>query len=79
MQPLESTRGRLNKRPRVNIPPPRSFHIHSPTENSSPSSDRYRKRVRKSSQLPQFEVYEDEILGADSPNLGAQKNYSNLN
>jgi hypothetical protein len=72
MQPSEGTQGRLNKRPRANTPPLRSFRICSPTESNNPSSDRYLKRARKSSQLPQFKVYEDKISGADSPNLDGQ-------
>jgi hypothetical protein len=56
MQLLKSTRGRLNKRPRVNNTLLSSFRIRSPTENGSPSPDRCRKRTRKSTQLPQFMV-----------------------
>jgi hypothetical protein len=76
MQPSESTRGRLNKRPRVNNTPLSSFRIRSPTENDSPSLDRCRKRTRKSTQLPQFRVYEDKIFKADSLNLGAQNEFT---
>jgi hypothetical protein len=68
IQSLQSTRGRFNKRPRANS----TTFSASSVENSSPSPNRCRKRVRKTTQLPQFKVYEDEILEADSPNLGAQ-------
>jgi hypothetical protein len=71
IQSSETARGRLNKRSRANITSSGSFLIHSPTENGSPSPDRCRKRVRKSTQLPQFRVYENEILRADRLNLGA--------
>jgi hypothetical protein len=71
MQPSESTRGRLNKRPRANIRLLYSFRIRSPTENGSPSPDRCRKRERKSTQLPHFRAYEDEILGSNNHDLGS--------
>jgi hypothetical protein len=76
MQPSESIRGRLNKRLQANSPLRRSFRICSPTENGSPSPDRCRKRARKSTQLPQVRVYEDEILGADSPDSDAQNKFT---
>jgi hypothetical protein len=62
----------LNKRPRANTPSIHLFHSHSSTENSHSISDQHRKRRRKSPQLPQFRVYEDQILRADSPGSDAQ-------
>jgi hypothetical protein len=53
IQPEESARGRLNKRSRVDTPPssPSRADFIAKTINS------LRKRIRKSSQLPQFRVY----------------------
>jgi hypothetical protein len=67
---------RLNKRLRVNNTPLSSFRIRSSTENGSPSLDWYRKRTRKSTQLPHFEVYENKISKVNSPNLGAQNEFT---
>jgi hypothetical protein len=71
MQSLKGVRGRLNKRSRVTSASSGSFFIRSLTENSSPSPGRCRKRVRKSTQLSQFKVYENETLTKNSPNLDA--------
>jgi hypothetical protein len=72
IQLLQRARGRLNKRPRANSTTFSASSVDSSIENSSPSPNRCRKRVRKSAQLPQFRVYENEISEQDSPNLGAQ-------
>jgi hypothetical protein len=42
------------------------------TEKGSESPNRNYKRPRKTPQLPQFKVYEDEILGRNSPESSAQ-------
>jgi hypothetical protein len=76
IQSLQSTRGRLNKRPRANSTAFSASSVHSSVENSNPSPTRCRKRVRKTTQLPQFEVYKDEILRENSPILGAQNEFT---
>jgi hypothetical protein len=76
MQPPESTQRRLNKRPRANITLLYSFRIRSPIENGSPSSDRCCKRALKPTQLLHFKAYGAEILGANSPNLGSQNEFT---
>ena len=63
-------------------PPPRAdtsssgnFLVGSATQNNNISNsedDHIRKRLRKSTQLSQFEVYQDEILSTDSDSSDAQ-------
>jgi hypothetical protein len=68
IQPEESARGRLNKLPRVDTPPssPSRADFIAKTINSP------RKRTRKSSQLPQFRVYQDETFRADRAKISGQ-------
>jgi hypothetical protein len=72
IQPFEYTRGRSRKRPRANTPssPPSSLEIS--IEKDSESPNRNHKRPQKTQQLPQFKVYQDEILGPNSPEFSAQ-------
>lgn len=72
MQSLENAQRRLTKRPRANTPPSLGFNNHFPAENSDSISEPPRKRVRKTIQLHQINVYQDEILSADSDNSAAQ-------
>jgi hypothetical protein len=72
MQPSESTRGRLNKRPRANTPPPApSASVLLPKTAVLPQIDAASAHENRHSSL-NLKVYEDEILEADSPDLGAQ-------
>jgi hypothetical protein len=45
-------------------------------ENDSESSKRQYKRPQKTRQLPQFEVYPDEILEVNSPEFPAQNEFT---
>jgi hypothetical protein len=76
IQSLQSTRGRLNKRPRANSTAFSASSVHSSIENSSPSPNRCRKRVRKTTQLPQFKVYENDVFEANSSDLVAQNEFT---
>jgi hypothetical protein len=66
VQPLYSARGRLIKRPRAISPVVEAISTDSCVKNDTFSSEPRRKRARKSSQLPQFDVYQDENFRADS-------------
>ena len=75
IQTLESTRGRSNKRPWASSSLSDNFPIDSTTQNGNSSTSKnnhIRKRLRKSTQLSQFKVYQDEILSTDSDSSDAQ-------
>jgi hypothetical protein len=76
IQPFKYTRGRSRKRPRANIPSSPSASLEISTEKGSESPNRNNKRPRKTPQLPPFKVYEDEILGLNSPESSAQDEFT---
>jgi hypothetical protein len=68
IQAEESARGRLYKRPRVDSLPSSSFGADFITKTTiSPH-----KRTRKTSQLPQFRVYQDQNFRTDRDNPSGQ-------
>jgi hypothetical protein len=76
IQPLESARGRSRKRPRANTRSSSISFLQFSTENDSDSFNHRRKRVRKTRQLPQFDVHQDEILGINSAYFDATEKYT---
>jgi hypothetical protein len=73
MQLLHSARGRLNKRPRGMSFVIEALSTDSSVENDTFSSGSPHKRARKTSQLPQFDIYRDENFRADSPEFYGSK------
>jgi hypothetical protein len=71
IQPIRDARGRLTKRPQADTPPFQASDNESFGENSDYSLKPLYKRLRKASQLPQFNVYQNEISTPDTPNLDA--------
>ena len=59
---------RSNKRPETDTPSFRAFDANFAVQNTNSA----RKKTRKTSQLSQFRVFEDEILSADRKNLSGQ-------
>jgi hypothetical protein len=59
VQLLKSARGRLIKRSRATSFVVEALSTDSSVENDTFSSESPRKRARKTSQLPQFNVYQD--------------------
>jgi hypothetical protein len=70
---LYSARGRLIKRPRAESSVVEALSTDSFTENDTFSSEPRRKRARKTIQLPQFDVYQDENFKANSPEYSGSK------
>lgn len=68
IQSKSSARGRLYKRPRAELPSFSDFSADSAVKSlNSP-----RKRPRRTSQLPQFRVYQDQILSSDTTDPSGQ-------
>jgi hypothetical protein len=65
MQLLDSARGRLTKRSRAISFVIEALSTDSSVENDTFSSEFPRKRARKTSQLPQFDVYQDRNFTVD--------------
>jgi hypothetical protein len=70
---LYSAWGRLIKRPQALFSVVKALLIDSFTENDTFSSKPRRKRARKTIQLLQFDVYQDENFRADSPKYFGSK------
>ena len=70
----KQARGRSTERPRAGKRPVSALYEHIPDENNNSSPIRYRKRLRKSIQYSQFEVYEDETLDLNSSNSDTFEN-----
>ena len=68
---LKQARGRSIERSRAEKRPVSALYEHFSVENDNFSSIRYPKRARKSTQLAQLDVYEDEIRRQDSPESDA--------
>jgi Transposase IS4 len=64
----ESARGRLSKRPRVDPP----LCSSSDADFAAQNIDFPRKRIRKTPELPQFSIYQDQILDSDRKNPSGQ-------
>ena len=71
IQSLESARGPLLKCLRADTPPFNDLFSVFSVENRDSSPDHRRKRLRKSTQLPQFRVYEDQNSTTDRDELDA--------
>jgi hypothetical protein len=67
VQLLHSVRGRLDKRPRAISSVVEAVSIDFSVKNDTFFSETPRKRARKATKLPQFNVYQDENFRADSP------------
>ena len=63
---------RSNKRPKTDTPSFGAFDADFAAQNTNSA----RKKARKTSQLPQFRVFEDEMLTADRENLFGQNEYT---
>jgi hypothetical protein len=68
IQHKEGAWGCLNKRPQADTPPSSPFRANFTGQRH----DLPQKRRRKTSQLPQFRVYQDQILSADTANPSGQ-------
>jgi hypothetical protein len=66
VQLLYSARERLKKRLRAKSPVIKTLSTDSSVENDTFFSESRRKRARKITQLPQFNIYQDENFRADS-------------
>ena len=64
----QGTQRRSNKRPKTDYPSFRVFNADFVVQNTNS----VRKKARKTLQLSQFRVFEDEILLADRKNLSGQ-------
>jgi hypothetical protein len=73
VQSLHSARGRLTKRPRAISPVVKAVSTDFSVENDTFASKPPSKRARKATQLPQFDVYQDKKLMADSPQFCGSK------
>jgi hypothetical protein len=73
MQLLYSARGRLIKRPRAKSSVIKALLTDSFVENDTFSSESRRKRARKTTQLPQFNIYQDENFRVNSPEFCGSK------
>jgi hypothetical protein len=73
MQLLYSARGRLNKRPRGMSFVVEALLTDSFVENDTFSSGSLYKRARKTSQLPQFDIYRYGNFRANSPKFCGSK------
>jgi hypothetical protein len=73
VQLLHSARGRFFKRPRAKSPVVEALSTDPSVENDTFSSESRRKRARKTTQLPQFDIYQDENFRADSPKFCGSK------
>ena len=71
IQSLEGLPGRLGKRPRMNPPLLEGNSLCSFVKNSDSSSTQPRKRPRKARQLPQFNVYQDQLFTTNSDRSSA--------
>jgi hypothetical protein len=65
MQLLDSARGRLTKRSRAISFVVEALSTDSSVKNDTFSSESPRKRARKTSQLPQFNIYQDRNFTVD--------------
>jgi hypothetical protein len=73
VQLLDSARGRLIKRSRAISFVVEALSTDSSVENDTFSSESPHKRARKTSQLPQFDVYQDENFTVDRAKLCGSK------
>jgi hypothetical protein len=73
VQLLHSARRRLIKRPRAKFPVIEALSTDSSVENDTFSSESRRKRARKTTQLPQFDIYHYENFRVNSPKFCGSK------
>jgi hypothetical protein len=73
VQLLNCARGRLIKRSRAISFVIKALSTDSSVENDTFCSESPRKRARKTSQLPQFDIDQDENFRADSPKFCGSK------
>jgi hypothetical protein len=69
VQLVHSARERLKKRSRAIFPVVEAVSTDFSVENDTFSSEPPRKRARKATQLPQFDVYQDKKLRTNSPEV----------